>query len=48
MNDLAEARRRGGALAAELRPLVREAMETAESIGACAAVADIERYSLPT
>jgi hypothetical protein len=45
---LAEARRRSGAPAAEVRPLVQEAMATAESIGACAAIADIERYSLPT
>jgi hypothetical protein len=45
---LAEARRRGGAPAAEVRPLVREATATAESIGAYAAIADIARYSLPT
>jgi DNA-binding CsgD family transcriptional regulator len=45
---LAEARRRGGAPAAEVRPLVQEAMTLAGSIGAGAAIADIERYSLPT
>jgi hypothetical protein len=45
---LAEARRRSGAPAVEVRPLVAEAMALAESIGAGAAIADIERYALPT
>ncbi len=45
---LAEARRRGGASAEEVRPLVGEALALAERIGAGAAPADVERYALPT
>jgi hypothetical protein len=46
---LAEARRRGGASAEEVRrPLVHQAVAMAETIGAGAAIADVERYSLPT
>ncbi len=44
---LAEARRRCGATADEVRPFVREASTIAERFGARAAVADIERYRLP-
>jgi DNA-binding CsgD family transcriptional regulator/tetratricopeptide (TPR) repeat protein len=45
---LAEARRRGGAAAADARPLVDEAIAIAERTGAGAVVADVERYGLPT
>ncbi len=45
---LAEARRRAGATAAELRPLVGEALTLAEQIGAGAVVADVTRYELPS
>ena len=45
---LAEARRRAGATAAELRPLVGEALTLAERIGAGAVVADVTRYELPS
>ncbi len=44
---LAEARRRCGATADEVRPFVREASTIAERFGARAAVADVERYRLP-
>ena len=44
---LAEARRRTGATEREIRPLVTEAVELAERLGAGAALADIERYRLP-
>jgi DNA-binding CsgD family transcriptional regulator len=45
---LAEARRRGGASAAEIRPLVGEALALAERIGARVVAADVERYGLPS
>lgn len=45
---LAEARRRGGASADEVRPVVQEALALAETIGAGAAIADVVRYALPT
>ena len=43
----AEARRRCGATADEIRPFVHEASTIAERFGARAALADIERYQLP-
>ena len=45
---LAEARRRGGDRDGEIRPLVAEARQLAERIGTMVAVADIERYGLPS
>jgi hypothetical protein len=45
---LAEARRRCGATADEVRPLVREASTIAERFGARVALVDIERYQLPS
>jgi hypothetical protein len=45
---LAEARRRNGASAAALRPLVAEALAIAERTGARVVNVDVERYGLPT
>ena len=45
---LAEARRRGGDTDGEIRPLVTEARQLAERMGTMVAVADIERYGLPS